>query len=304
MTDHREVIGIDTGGDRIHIARVDLGSGRPQVKALARFEDLPISEHHLLHDGQWRLAIPDDCALVKRLHIVPYGGISPTDLAAFEMMSSLLDDSDEFLIQTIDTGRIDRSLGIAIRRTVAASLLSDALGTPAANTNHIECTVRAAALGNAYLGFCRRQGTGLVALVDWSGQVASICLLYDDRIADLAQVDLRSVGASSERRIGAAVAQIQTVLNFRAAALAEDGIGVPLSRLVVSGDRCDQELRDRLAQSLDRPVDLPEVSPAYFPDQLDLDRLPLAQYLVALGAAVSEVTSIDQVKAGPEATAT
>jgi hypothetical protein len=277
-------IGIDQRGDLCCVARVDYQTGRAEVKALARFQPAHLKGHHLLAGGEQIVAIPDDQAIVKQLYAPAHGDHDGKTNARFELLQGLLDAEDQFQIDIVATGQTDRYVGIALRRDAAAALTAQ-LGAEA-HQDEIACRPRAMALGLGYNMFCRADGGDLVAVVDFTKQSAGICYLFQGRIVGLAHMSLGQFDLEDDDDIAQMMLELKTIINFKLAALADDGITVPLSLIAVSGDSVSDKMKGTMSRTFSSTVASPVISAGFFPDRSDLSKIPLDSYLVALGLTV------------------
>ncbi len=277
-------IGIDKRGDLCCVARVDYQTGRAEVKALARFQPEHLRGHHLLAGGDRIVAIPDDQAIVKHLYAPAHDNHSGETNARFELLQGLLDGEDRFQIDIIPTGRTDRYVGVALRREVAEELTARL--SEDTDDSGVECQLRALALGRGYKTFCRADGGDLIAVADFTGRTAALCYLFQGQIVGLAHMNLRQFDLKEHHDLGQMALELKTLVNFKLAALAGEGITVPLSLIAVCGDVANDQLVRIMASTFSSKVMAPVFSGGFFPDRSDLSKIPLDRYLVALGLTV------------------
>lgn len=280
MTDQVVRVGIDPRGDWCYVARVVWGSGRPQVKALARFHSDQLPGHKILTGAVAIWGVPDSKAQIKRMAITPSGDIDAHDLAAFELAQGLLDDPSEFCLSAVPLSLEGEYLGMSVRRTTLEDFGADF------GDGDCGWQVRSVALTHGWITFGREQEGELIALIDFTPESATISIMHRRRIAATARiatsdVDLRA--ASGQRRLGA---ELRTVVDFRLDSLIEHGISVPLSGLLL----CGADMADGLTETIDGffsvPIVTPSISPGFFPQSADLSSVPLDRYLIALGLTV------------------
>jgi hypothetical protein len=98
------------------------------------------------------------------------------------------------------------------------------------------------ALAHAYKYFCKSEPGDLIALALVTDHLVSIALLYHGRIVALGN---SSVGATnrSEGSFKTIAIALKTLINFKLAALHDDGITIPLSALLVLGDKVGESER-------------------------------------------------------------
>jgi len=274
-------VGIDDRGDALYLAEITRRQETLQVARLSRLSDRGAIGNDWPERARVVMAVPDAMVIVKSLQI-PASAPGPVDsIIRFELAESLLDDISEFQFQTEMTGRTGKYLGLVYRRALLRDLTERVgLGDSGRSVCH---QARALALGRGYLTFCDRAAGELIGLVDLGGEAASVCLVFQESIVDLAAVDLRGLDLDKDTGRKQFAVDLKTVVNFRRAALQDRGINVPLSTVVMSGERADGRLREMVRTYFPGGVDLPRVRLSHFgPDSGIADVNP-ELWLVALG---------------------
>jgi len=285
MNSERTRIGIDVGARLYYVARVDHGGGRAEVKALARFQPGQLEGHHLVEGGEIVWSIPDDQAVVMNLYAPSNGDLPGETSARFELCQSLLDDEHEFHCEIVDTGRKDRYLGVALRRD-SDRRVAPVLSKNARDAAEPSWCLRALALGRGYSAFCRTTGGDLVCLADFADQLASLCLIFHDRIVGLGRMKLdRSVDDDADATARTAK-ELKTVVNFNLARVAKEGVTVPLSAMVVSGHGATTDLAEAIEEYFPGMTTSPVISTGFFSERGTIEKIPMDKYLVALGLTV------------------
>jgi hypothetical protein len=80
--------------------------------------------------------------------------------------------------------------------------------------------------------------------------------------------------------------EFKTVVNFKLAMFLQDGVTVPLSALLLSGDNVEGEVCKVLERFFSVDIDTPKINSGFFAQPSELTSIPLEKYLVALGLAV------------------
>ncbi|MFH1687457.1 MAG: hypothetical protein ABIE70_08055 [bacterium] len=281
MTDKATTVGIDVGPQQCFVARVENQSGRPQIKALARFNRERLSGHPLLAHCRRVFSVADDHALVKRLAVDPVEGYRIEDLARFEMSQCMIEAQAAFHFQVAAGSGSDVVLGCAVHREhferLKGLVAVDDGVAPA------EFHVRAVALAKGHRTYCRSGSGELEVLMDLGADVASIAVVHRGDLVDTAFLKLDRFDLECDHDRRRLCRELRTVVNFRLADLAHDGVSVPPSAVMISGENSRPEVYEAMASVFACRIAPPQLSPAFFPNRTDLDRLPLALYLVALG---------------------
>ena len=279
-------IGIDRRGDRYYAARVESGTGRVQIKALFRFDDSPMEDHQLFEGGQIAVAVPDSQVIVKKLRL----DTEPADFrlrAGFELSQLLMEDERNLLVDSIDTGRSGQFLGLAIRREVFQRATLQTLGHHFNGTKEVEGRMRAAALADGYLKFCKPVGGELIGLVDFCGPEISLVFLFRSKVVDLSHVLSNKFDLSTPQGLEKAAIELKTIINFKMASFFHDGISLPLSTLIVIGDGIDDTARKLLEPYFPTDVRSAEINTGFLPESYNAGAVPIEKYLVSLGLAAN-----------------
>jgi hypothetical protein len=238
-----QVVGLDLRRGGPYLATVD---GEDETRRVTKLQSSngPTDGNPSWHGAdRVALAVPDASVMVKCLN-VPAGVQTLADeVVDFELAESLLEDPAAFLFQSAKGGQSDRRLGMIYRRETLSGLAEHA-GLADLEPSRLSFASRALALGRGYLGFCERTAGEFIGLVDLAGSAASVCFIVQDRVADLAWVDLRGIVLDTDTGRRQFAIDLKTVVNFRRAALQDRGVTWPLSALIVSGDQVDGHLRE------------------------------------------------------------
>jgi hypothetical protein len=278
-----QIVGIDASGERIVCATVETGQGRPQVLSIV--EQAPV-DPAVSAGKSLTISVPDDECVIKNLRL---RGADREDIelrAKFELSQSMLEAPEIFRFEVVASLRENRHIGVAYRRTLLMER-AEALGIAADSIQSISFLPRSAALGKAYRAFCRPKGGELVCLADFAGSFVSICILYRNEIAGLASLPESFAAAMEVSAVRRLAVNFKTVANFKLLSLAEDGITIPLSALIISGVGADDRLKKALEEFFPAGVDYPEFSASQFVLPELVENGMAARSVVALGLAVN-----------------
>lgn len=277
------IVGIDACGDRVISATVDAETGQPRVVAL--LDHIPENLASFA-DTFLSISVPDEECLVKTLHLK---GSDRGDIelrGKFELSQSMLDPAEAFQFDLMSTSRPDCYIGLAYRRERLQEH-ERAIGLPDGASHVHLFRSRAASLGLAYRTFCRAKGGELICLADFAPPAVSICILHRHHIGALAHLTFSNADladSSSTRRLAV---NLKTVVNFKLSSLADDGVTIPLSALVISGEPIDGPLKGMLEEYFPMGVSHPELDPALFAAPEVLAEGSAMRSLVALGLTVN-----------------
>ena len=286
MRDSSVRIGVDCRGELMYAARVCHDGMRPQVKALVRLSRTHPKEHELLDDGEIVLAVPDDQVIVKRLVLPDAPSSDRPERARFEMSQAVLEDESLFQFDTVDTGQKDRLLGLIMRQESLLHLSGRNTGGLFAERQPLSYRMRAVALGRGYVEFCRPQAGELVCLVDFHDQLASVCFVCQKHVLAVSHMGLDNSGRRNLSDLPRLAMELKTLVNLQISLLFSEGITVPLSTLVVTGEGVNQRLMEALSQHFPGGVRTPEIYSGFFADPSKLNQIPIDNYLISLGLTI------------------
>ncbi|UCD63894.1 MAG: hypothetical protein JSW34_00270 [Candidatus Zixiibacteriota bacterium] len=283
MTDGDTRIGIEVLGASLYGARVEYGTGRPEVTVLTTIETGEAAEHQLLQGGRVAVSVADDRVIVKPLSLSANSGDIMTR-ARFEMSQSALEDENRFLFDIIPTAIENRFVGLMLRRELLdrePGWLRGEEHMPALAAPRYR--MRAAALAEGYLGFCRQTGGDFVCLADFTGRSVSMALIYRGKTVDLIGIPVGGGELSSTEDCRTVAAELKTLLSYKKASLFQSGITTPMSRMVALGENFGQSLKTALENQFSIEVTTPAVNTGFFKAGVDPGDVPAERYLVALG---------------------
>lgn len=273
-------LGLDLLGTSWRVAGVTFDAGRPQIRSLVQTSNHAEVGDYLAVADSATLAVADDLVMVKSLHLPETVPGSVRERGVFELTAGLLEPQSQFAFELIATAQPERFLGLVYRRQLLHRL-PDGLPSPE-QVNH---RMRAAALGSGYITFCRPETGDLVAVADLSDNPIPVCLIYRKRIAALASIS-NGFGFAAETDQRRLAIELKTIINFRLSALAEEGVTVPLARLILCGRHVTPSLIQAFTPFFPTGVAEAQVNPAFLDASVSPEVGAVANYLVALGLAV------------------
>jgi hypothetical protein len=274
-----ESVGIDRRGAAWCVARVSEDKGRPDIRSLVRKSQSEYTE--LTDTGELRviIAAPDRDVTVKSFLLAATDPGEASDRSGFELASSLLDDPALFDFEYRRTAIQDRVLGLAYRKDRLTELVPD--------NGVATFKMRAAALADGYAIFCRPEPGDLIGLADVSGGMMSLALVYKSQAAMLMHLSCATSDMNSEIDTSRLAIELKTIVNFKLSALADQGVSVPLGRLVLSGEESTEILEQSLKPLFPCGVARPQFNMGYLSGiDSGFESPSLENYLVALGLTV------------------
>ncbi len=281
MTDGLKV-GLDFQAGQPRIAQVNHHLGQPEIVSLS--SDIA-SLATLATESELTFSMPDDEALIKTVRVHGHGDADVRQKVFFELAQSLLEPETNFHFDYLETGN-KHQIGVIYRRERILAR-SEEFHFPALTSlpnPHVD--LRSIALARAYQSFCKPEPGDLIALVDVSAELASVALLYHRKIVLLGNSSVSARSGAEDRFRPVAVA-LKTLVNFKLAALRDDGITIPLAALLVTGEQVTNDERAALQKFFSARV----VPFTPLPDLIEqATRIGIEapeQFLVALGLTVN-----------------
>jgi len=277
--------GIDQRGQVLFMASLREDAGRVVIDRLEGNLDSLGERRDLFEGGAVGLSVPDHLVMVKRIQIEgSFTGVLE-DRLHFELAQSLLESENEFHFDYLALDGGYRYLGMIIRREHLAEIVDRHQLGPHHDDQRLTFQPRAVALGKGFLAFGAGQDGDLIALVDVSSTEASVCFIFQRRIVDIAFLPIAydPSGESAEERFAV---DLKMLVNYRLSTLFESGVSVPLGRVILSGERVDDGLLDRVRNYFPVGVEQPRVQAGYISPSAEISHETLPLYLVALGLAV------------------
>ena len=286
MSDDKIKIGIDCRDNQYYAARVETVSGRPEVKALLRFEPEQFNKHPLLQGSDYVFSIPDDKVIIKKITLDEEE--SDFDLKVkFELSQRINEDENSYYFDTIPTSVQNKHLGLIIRKTVLDDITNQFELNPNSNGHIAGGEIRAVALAKGYLNFCQLSEGSLVCLADFNGALVSIVFIYQNRIIDLPSLCLEKYNLKKNEDFENCVIELKTLISFKLSEFFKDEITVPLSSLLVLGEKIDDNNLSILSNFFQLEVKKPVIHSGFFSHHPNFSEISLEKYLTALGLTVN-----------------
>jgi len=280
-------IGVDLRDDVYYAARVVHGTGRPQVKALIRYEKDHLSGHPLLNSGKVILSIPENRTIIKRIKLDDVRVEDFINRTSFEVLQSIPDDPSNYCCEVLETSVEGTYLGMATNKNELESSLIDPFCKAAGLNEKPGAQVRGAALGMGYINFCHHESGDLVVLVDIYDKNVSICFVYKKKIIGLASLQTEKIDFSTEKGLESFAVELKTLINFNLNSIFNDKVTLPLSALLITGIESITQALPVLSKYFPITIEQPRLNHGFFAESEKIAGVQLEKYLVALGLAIN-----------------
>ncbi|PKK83332.1 MAG: hypothetical protein CVT49_09015 [candidate division Zixibacteria bacterium HGW-Zixibacteria-1] len=270
--------GAEIYDDRIRLVGVSTSAGRKTVDMLMDISTDGIATQSLDAGGSLYMAVSENSAIIKRVKISPDRSLDPDKLAQFELVASLLDDQIRYYLESFEINSGRERLAVAYKRSEIDSKLDffrDHFIKPSG------FQLRSWAMAAGYTHYCRPGGGRLICLIDITDSLASYCFVENGRPIHLgAVISNAGINDSDPGRSKAFLLDIIATIQYQMLTYDKLSQSVPLSVIIITGKRCNQELAVGIEKGLGIKTVLPEMrkelfAPEVFPES--------HKYLVGLG---------------------
>jgi hypothetical protein len=244
--------------------------------------------HDTLDSGRLFFAVDERLAVVKKIRVRKTSLLETADLIRFEMSQALLDRPESFYFDSLPLDEPDgcrRFLAIAYHRREIDACIDDyarRLRKPSG------FKLDAVALATGYLNFCRVAPGDLQVLLDIGPESATIALIHNRRLCSVGRLDAPFASGMSIAGANRLGAELKMKLGYLVAELFNEGITVPVARVILSGPFAgDDLLKAALAEQMTVEATRPDFHPGYF-QTAAVEEVGgrFDQFLIPLGLAV------------------
>lgn len=285
MTDTSRTIGVARCLDYLRAAQVENDGARIVVRSLEVFA---ADDAHEAREGRLFFNVPERMAILKAILARTGSPIEAADIVQFEMAQSLLDSPEMYYFDALplcDRPGGRRYISVAYPRRAVDLLIADyhrQMRRPSG------FKLNAVAMVDAYLKFCQPEPGDLQLLADLEADTVSLAIVYQRKLRAIGWLDIKLGDTITPGTARTLAVECKLVTGYYLNQLLDDGIGVPLSRVILSGQYADDALiQTSLSDQMAAEIILPPFNPGYF--QLEnQDEMPshLEKFMIPLGLAV------------------
>ena len=287
MVDHSTIrTGIDVIGTDCLSARVGIVDSTSKILSVSRFAGTEMTNALTSETGAVVLSVPDESVIFKNVSLPQYSTENREKLAHFELKRMLLEKPEEFCCDIIQTDQPARLLAIVARKERLEQIWKS-VNPAAGNGNNREgFLVRSIALGRGFLKFCTNHTDRLVCLADFTRERVSLCFVLGKSIMAPASFGRSQYDLESESGLARIAAELKTIINFKLSELADRGINISLSKLIICGGKLTELKKLMIASRLMVTMEEPIFNRALMDSSVIESDIPLSDYLVSLGLTV------------------
>ncbi len=284
MNSTSTTVGIDRRKEQMYLARVRHTETGHWVTDLVKVPASALARCGLLSEQEIVLAVPDHEVRVKRFRLEqPLRRWDPDDVVRFELALTLLDTPEPYSYDQTAASPYGRSVAVVGRREKLLQVSESYLSPALAAAKNIGYQMRALALGKGFLKFCAHQDQDLVCLIDFGTEGASIVLIQNHAIVDVAYLSTARLDCRVPDWLRLLAGELRTVVDFRIASLPESAVRDVTPAFLISGD-C--QLREALQAQLPYHVDAPRLDSHRLASGLAEESVQLGDFVVALGLTI------------------
>ncbi|MEE9441953.1 MAG: hypothetical protein V3V99_04730 [candidate division Zixibacteria bacterium] len=285
MNNGSDIYGLTRIDHGFLIARVSHDGARPIVKSIQQFDSLENCEFDV---GRIFFSVGNGIAQIKKLKIKQSSLFNASAIAQFEMSQCLLEPENEFYFDNLplesDNG-FQQFLTIAYRRHVVDELIEECekkIRRPSG------FKLDAVALTAGYLTFCRIEPGDLQALINIESDIITVAYIYKRKLQAIDYLKAEIHDDMSVELARKLAGELRMALSYQQNELFNDGVTIPLSRLIVCGGCArDEIIISAIDEQMAMELTLPKFHEGYFQSLPDNEKsFPLEMYLIPLGLAV------------------
>ncbi len=286
MKNASETYGVAELGGKILAARVENDGVRRKVTSLQTADEK--FDNESLASGRLFFGVDARLAVVKKIKVSKPSEIEADEIARFEMAQSLLEEPGAYYFDNLplagDNGT-QKFMSIAYHRQEIDRLIEDyrkKLRQPSG------FKLNAIALARGYETFCRLDPGELQVLADIETDFIILVILHRGRLYGIGRLETAPGETISPAVASKLAAEFKLTLSYHLAELFQDGITVPVSRIVLSGALArDELLTAALKDRFPAEITLPHFHQGYFqPSDETTEDLHPEEFLIPLGLAV------------------
>jgi hypothetical protein len=226
--------------------------------------------------------------VTKKIKVGQHSSADSAEIARFEMSRSLLDPTDQFYFDTVTINEKNSSdcyMSVAYHRDEIDRLVQiyqEKLGQPSG------FKLDAVALAAGYRTFCRIDPGELKVLANVETDIVTLAILHHGELYSVGRLETAPGEKISEDAAIKLAAEFRITLDYHLGELYQEGITIPISRIVLSGRHaCEDNLIIALMEQFSAEIALPHFHEGYFQPASDtIDRYRPEQFLIPLGLAV------------------
>jgi hypothetical protein len=261
-------------------------STRRKVTSLQTSDDNLDSDN--MESGRLYFGIDTRLAIVKKIKIRESSPVEAADIARFEMAQSLLEAPEQFYFDAVPVeskNGCNRFVSIAYHREKIDSLsqmYQDKLCKPSG------FKLDAMALAAGYSAFCRVDPGDLQVLANIEAETVTMAILHRGKLYSAGHLESAPGKQLSSDGVERLASEFKMTLSFHLAEIFQDGITVPLSKVILSGSHAHNEnLMSAIKNRFSTEVILPHFHEGYFqPASETIDRHRPEQFLIPMGLAL------------------
>ncbi len=273
--------GADLMESSICLAGRSFDAGKEIIDTLMQTDFSSLSLDSPGCDGEIYFSVGEKEAIVKRVKISPLEGFDPEKLALFELQSCLPEDPGRYYFESCRfDGRPER-LAVAYPRNIIdnkINLFESKIARPGG------FRLRALALSAGFQRYCRLAGGELICLLDVNSDEITYCFLDDKHPVKTGSLFYENHRLPEKSFLPSeALIDLAATLQYQTSLLFQAGFSVPLSLIVLSGMKADEELAAQIEKNTRVKTILPSIRKELF--RSDLSAIA-HKYLVSLGLTV------------------
>ncbi len=287
MVEHPPVrTGIDIIGEDCLSARVRVENSVLKILSVSRISGTEMTNALKTETGVVVLSVPDESVIFKIVSLPQNSTDNQEKVVQFELKCMLLEKPVEFCYDIIQTDQHARLLAVIARKEKLEQIWKSVYLAEENGIHPEGFLARSIALGRGFLNFCTNSIDRMVCLADFARDRVSLCFVLRKSIMAPASFDRSQFDLESEWDLSRIAAELKTIINFKLSELADRGINISLSKLIICGGKLTELKKLMIASRLMVPMEEPIFNRAMMDSSVIESELPLSDYLVSLGLTI------------------
>jgi hypothetical protein len=274
-------IGLDFQSNAILLAQIDQAQNQP-IQKLEIFSMQGLSIRRFGQEDEVIVSVLDNLFMVKRCSSLSGGPSAPLRRLEFELKHMLLDNTGEYVYETIENNwKNDKSVTALIRLGTFRKAVESQF-PELSLLSQLHFGARSIALGRGFLSYAEQSTDRLYCLLDTTAPTAALAIVHCNQLLDIASLSTDHLRTGTTIGLQYFAAELKTVIDFRRQLLPSALEKAPLIVLLTAGENILTVLRERLHTE----VDIPSINETMIPRSFFPAGTTPASFLIALGLTI------------------
>jgi len=274
--------GADLIGSKLYLSALTISGEKKTVDLFLEVNTSEGEKQPFENNSEIYFSADSSEALVKRIKVPPLEGLESEKIALFELQTFLLDESERYYKETYKLDHRPEFLAVAYSREKIDSkmnLLRNFLPNPKGFKQ------RALALYEGFKHFCRNEGGEMICLADFGREEITLCFVENGQPVATDFLRIQDTREEWDSELPSDILiDLTAILKYQSSLLFQAGFSVPLSTIVISGNKSGEELVLQIQKNTRIKAVLPKMKNELFAPEL---AGKAHKFLVSIGLTVA-----------------